>query len=212
MQFNQYKKRIKKYLKREAVVINPPIETSKFHYKKSRDYWLSVNRLITHKRIEMQMKAFSKLPDEKLIMVGSYEKSKHFQEYADYIKKIKPENVEILSWVDFNELVGLYANCRGFITTSQDEDFGMAPVEAMASGKPVIAPNEGGYKETVINNKTGVLIDNIDENKLINTIKQISNELKNPKNQLKYKKACINQAKNFDTEIFIKKIKQEINK
>jgi len=198
--------RIKKFLGRDAKIINPPIETSKFYYKQNGDYWLSVNRLFAAKRVEMQVKAFEKLPDEKLIIVGSYEQSRHFKQYADYIKKIKPKNVEIKSWVSVEELRELYANCKGFITTAMDEDFGMTPLEAMASGKPVIAANEGGYKETVIEGKTGILIDNIDENKLAQAIKKIG------KNPQKYKSACINQAKNFDTKIFIKKIKEEIEK
>jgi len=196
--------RVKKYLGRDSIVINPPIETSKFYYKKNGDYWLSVNRLITHKRIDMQLKAFEKLPDEKLIIVGSYEKSGHFQAYANYCKKIKPKNVEIISWVDDKQLVELYANCKGFITTSKEEDFGMTPVEAMASGKPVIAPNEGGYEETIIDGVTGKLIDNINVDKLVDAIKEIG---RNPK---KYKNACLKQAKKFDTNIFIKKIKEQI--
>ena len=152
------------------------------------------------------MKAFQKLPKEKLIVVGSYEQSRHFKAYANYIKKVKPKNVQLLHWVDFNTLVDLYANCKGFITTSKDEDFGMTPVEAMASGKPVIAPNEGGYKETVVDGITGKLINNITVDKLVQAIKEIG---KNPK---KYKNACLNQAKKFDTSIFIKKIKEEIEK
>jgi glycosyltransferase involved in cell wall biosynthesis len=196
--------RVKKYLGRDSVVINPPIETSKFHYKRNGDYWLSVNRLITHKRIDMQMKAFEKLPHEKLVIVGSYEKSKHFHAYVNYCKKIKPRNVEIVSWVDDKKLVELYSNCKGFITTSKEEDFGMAPVEAMASGKPVIAPNEGGYKETVIDGVTGKLIDNIDVNKLADAIKELG------KSPWKYKSACLKQARKFDTKIFIKKIKEVI--
>jgi len=74
----------------------------------------------------------------------------------------------------------------------------------MASGKPVIAGNEGGYKETVINNKTGKLINNINVDKLAKAIEKIG---KNPE---KYKKGCIKQAKKFDTKIFIKKIKGEL--
>lgn len=201
-------KRVKKYLQREAVVIHPPIETSEYYHRAAGDYWLSVNRLFYHKRINMQLKAFAKMPDEKLTLVGSYEKARHFQAYAEYCKKIKPENVEILSWVDREKLIELYANCKGLITTSQDEDFGMTPVEAMASGKPVIAPNEGGYKETIISGKTGILIDNIDEHKLIETIKKIGNETN--KNPEVFRNNCQKQAKKFDTSIFIEKIKKQI--
>lgn len=197
--------RVKKYLKTESEIIYPPIETSKYYYQKNGDYWLSVNRLITHKRVDIQMKAFSKIQNEKLIIVGSYEQSRHFKAYASYIEKIKPNNVEILNWVDNKKLLELYANCKGFITTAKDEDFGLTPLEAMASGKPVIASNEGGYKETIINGTTGKLIDDINSDKLILAIKEIG---KNPE---KYKKACEQQAKKFDTKIFIEKIKKAIN-
>lgn len=200
------KRRVKKYLQRDAVVINPPIETSKYYYKKPGDYWFSVNRLLSHKKVDIQIKAFQKLPNERLIIVGSYEQSRHFKQYANYVKSIKPKNVEIISWVDFDKLVDLYANCKGFIATSKDEDFGMTVCEAMASGKPVIVPNEGGYKETVINGMTGKLINNISPNNLIKVIKEIA---KNPE---KYKNACSKQAKKFDTEVFIKKIKEQIEK
>jgi glycosyltransferase involved in cell wall biosynthesis len=164
-----------------------------------------VNRLTRAKRIEIQMKAFSKLPDEKLIIVGSYERgSRPFESYKRFIEKIKPENVEIMSWVDYKTLRELHANSKGFITTSMDEDFGMTPIEAMASGKAVIAPNAGGYKESVINGKTGVLIDDINTDKLVEAIKEVR---KNPK---KYKSACIRQAKKFDTKEFMRKIKEQI--
>jgi glycosyltransferase involved in cell wall biosynthesis len=196
--------RIAKYLNREATVINPPIETKRYYYKKNGDYWLSVNRLFLHKRVEIQIKAFKKLPDEKLIIVGSYEKAAHSLSYANHIRKIMPDNVEIRSWVDRKELAELYSSCKGFITTSKDEDFGMTPVEAMASGKPVIAPNEGGYRETVVDGVTGKLIDDIDEHKLAEAIRELG---KNPQN---YKDACMAQAERFDTGVFIKKIKEEI--
>lgn len=202
------KNRIKEYLKRDAQVIYPPIETSKFHYIDAQtnqdSYWLSINRLIDHKRIDLQLKSFSMLPDEKLIIVGSYEKSNHFQKYANYCKKIKPDNVEIKSWVSEEEKIDLLSNCKGFITTSKNEDFGMNVVEAMASGKPVIAPAEGGYLETVINGVTGVLIDDIDEFKLVAAIKSLSPDIKRSKDD------CIKQAKRFDETIFIDNIVKQI--
>ena len=191
--------RIKIFLKLNSTIIYPLIETSKFKYKKSGNYWLSVNRLINHKRVELQLKAFEKLPDEKLIIVGSYEKSSHSEKYVQYINKLKPKNVKIKSFVSNKELIDLYANCKATLTTSLDEDFGRLPVESMASGKPVIAPNEGGYKETITQGKTGILIDDINPEKIIEAIKIIS---KNPE---KYKKECEKQSKKFDEDNFFKK-------
>ncbi len=199
------KKRLNHFLHRDAEVIYPPIYTKKFHYKKNGNFWLSVNRLLNNKQVDMQIEAFKKLPDEKLIIVGSYETgAAHFRKYVNHINKIKPSNVEILHWIDFKKLVELYSNCKGFITTAKDEDFGMTAVEAMASGKPVIAPNEGGYKESIIDGKTGILIQNIDADRLAEAIEKIG---KNPK---KFKNACLRQAKKFDTKEFIKKIKEVI--
>ena len=101
--------------------------------------------------------------------------------------------------IDEKELIEMYSNCKGFITTAFYEDFGLTPLEAMASGKPVIAPNEGGYKETIIDGITGKLIDDINPDKLAKAIQEMNNELK--KNPLKYKNPCIKQAKKFDTKI-----------
>jgi len=201
---NNTSSRLKRYLGREGEVIYPPIETSRFSYRKNGDYWLSVNRLISHKRVDMQMKAFAKMPDEKLIVVGCYEQSRHFQDHARYIEGLRPPNVEIINWVPQKELLRLYSECKGFITTSKDEDFGMTPVEAMASGKPVIAPNEGGYKETVLDGVTGQLIDDIDSDKLSRAVAEIG---VNPED---YKERCLKRASEFDTSKFIRKIKQLI--
>jgi len=205
---NNTKERIKKFLGKDATVISPPIETTKFRFEKSGGYWLSVNRLITHKRINLQLEAFANLPKEKLIIVGCYEKSRHFEKYAEYCKKIKPDNVEIKSWVSREGLIDLYAGCKGFITTSHDEDFGMNVVEAMASGKPVIAPNEGGYKETIIDGRTGILIDDINSNKLTKAVIELGEKIDNDSGSLK--KYCQQQAVNFETKVFIGKIKKII--
>jgi glycosyltransferase involved in cell wall biosynthesis len=203
--------RLKKYYNKQAIIINPPIETKDYYYNKPKNYWLSVNRLLDHKRIHLQLKAFSKLPNENLIIIGSYEKgANQFERYKKYLEKIKPKNVEIKHWVDYKDLIKLYSNCKGLIATASDEDFGMAPIEAMASGKPVIATDEGGFKESIIHNKTGFLIDNINKDRLINTIQKLSKELNLEKNQIKYKKTCQKQAKKFDTYAFIKKIKKQI--
>jgi len=198
------KNRISKYLARGAAVIYPPIQTDKFYYQKNGDFWLSVNRLISHKRVIMQLEAFQQLPNEKLIIVGSYEKSKHFQGYAKLVFREKPKNVEILSWVDQQKLIELYANCKGFIATSLDEDFGLNVIEAMAAGKPVIAPNEGGYKETIIDGGTGKLINEINVDQLAAAIKEVS------QNPAQFTTACQKQAQKFGIKKFIEAIKTQI--
>ncbi len=205
------KERVKKYLHRESNIVYPPTQTKKFYFNKTGDYWLSVNRLVQYKRVDMQMEVFAKLPDEKLILIGPYEKSKTSLAYTNLIKKIKPNNVVLIDQANsFEDLREYYANCKGFITTCHLEDYGMTAVEAMASGKVVIAPNEGGYRETVINNQTGCLIDNINTEKLIQAVTDISVDLKS--NPEKYKNACLEHVRQFDVEEYIKKIKIEIDK
>jgi len=194
------KNRIKKYYKRDAEIIYPPTDTEKHSYKENGNFWLSVNRLAKQKRIELQLEAFKKLPEEKLIIVGSYEKgATQFENYKKYLESIKPGNVEIKNWVEKEELNDLYSRCRGFITTAMDEDFGMTAVEAMASGKPIIAPNEGGYRESV-SEETGILIDNIDEGKIAEAIKEIGKSLES------FKQPCLKNAREFSTEMFVQKI------
>ena len=201
------RKRILKYYHKDAIVIHPPIYTKNYFSHSTKNYWLSVNRILHTKRIDMQMKAFAQLPQERLIIVGSYEKGvQPFEEYKNYIKSIKPKNVIIQSWVNAAQLKKRYAECKGFITTARDEDFGMAPVEAMASGKPVIAADEGGYKETIIHGETGVLIPNITPKKLAQCVNELSQQLK--KHPHRYEHACRQRATSFDTKRFIQHIKR----
>lgn len=198
-------RRIKKFYNQTAAIIYPPVATIEYQNTKNGDYWLAVNRLVTHKRIDLQMNAFRSLPTEKLIVVGSYEKGvAQFESYKNYIEKIKPSNVSIIHWVADKELKKLYTGCKGFITTAKDEDFGLTVVEAMAAGKPVIAPNEGGYQETV-SDSTGILIDDITSEKLIIAIQKLHIFLKENPNH--YQVACLKKAREFDTLIFISKIK-----
>ena len=199
-------RRVQQFFHETVSVIYPPTDTTAFRYEKNGDFWLSVNRLIDHKRIEMQLSAFQKLPQEKLVIVGSYEQSKHFKRYAKRMIETAPKNVTIKSWITAGELRKLYATCKGFITTSLDEDYGMNVVEAMASGKPVIAPNEGGYKETMINGETGMLIDDLTPEKLALAIEGLKRD------PAAYKERCQKRAHAFDTSVFMDAIHTQIQK
>lgn len=170
-----------------------------FKFEQFGDFYLAVSRLNPEKRISLIAKAFTKLPQKKLIIVGSGpEKNK--------ILKIINNNKNIQLLVDVNEeeLANLYSNCLAVIYMPIDEDFGLVPLEGMASGKVCIAADEGGCKETVIDGKTGFLIKATEKN-IINIINDFNiNQAK------KMKSDCINQAKRFSIEKCIREWKKEL--
>ena len=197
------KARVKKYYERDAEVVHPPVNISKHSFKEIGDFWLSVNRIYPEKRIEFQLDIFKQLPNEKLKIVGGLGAGDHAVQYAKTLETTQ-KNVEFLGEISEPELNDLYSRCKGLIATAIDEDFGMTPIEAMASGKVVLATNEGGYRETVKQNSTGWLLP-VDANEFAKLVSQLD------KNTLESKKQdCINRAKEFDEKIFIDKIKNII--
>ncbi|MCP1715131.1 glycosyltransferase involved in cell wall biosynthesis [Methanocalculus alkaliphilus] len=198
------RKRIQQYYHRDAQVIYPPVDTSRYHCKEYGDFWLSVNRFYPEKRIDLQIEAFRSLPDKRIIIVGGYsEGDRHAGMYAEKLMKDLPPNVEILGEVTEEKLLDLYGRCRGLVCTALDEDFGLTPVEAMASGKPVVAVNEGGFRETVTP-ETGVLV-SADAREIAEAVRQVSSEPE------RYREACVKRAKEFDTIVFSEKIQRVIN-
>ena len=195
--------RIHNYLLRDSSIIYPPIDISNYRFKCFGDFWLSVNRLYPEKRLELQIEAFRQMPEEELIIVGGYAKGDHASKYAERIRHNLPENVALRGEVTDEDLRDLYAQCRGYITTALDEDFGMTPIEAMAAGKPVIAVKEGGYLESMTDGVTGMLIE-ADVESIIKAVGIISKEPEG------YKDACQERAKMFDKSIFIKRMKDVI--
>lgn len=194
-------RRILEFHGRQSEIIYPPVDTSRFKFVEYGDFWLSVNRIYPEKRIDLQFDVFRELPEEKLVIVGGYTKGDHSANYYHKLVKNIPDNVEIRGAISEDELIDLYARCKGLICTAKDEDFGLTPVEAMASGKPVVAVNEGGFRETVVNGKTGLLV-GANRNELVRAMTQIS---KNPES---YKEACIKRAEEFDTFVFLEKIRK----
>jgi glycosyltransferase involved in cell wall biosynthesis len=194
--------RIKKAYERNAEVIFPPVDTSRFHTTGYGDFWLSVNRIYPEKRIELQIEAFRNMPEEKLIIIGGYAAGDHATGYFKRLEHLLPPNVTMAGEVTEQKLVDLYATCKGLICTAMDEDFGLTPLEAMASGKPVVAVDEGGFRET-ITPQTGFLTES-SQDKIINAIKIVN---KDPES---YKEACIARAREFDLLQFTGKIKKAV--
>ncbi|MEI6104830.1 MAG: glycosyltransferase [Methanothrix sp.] len=196
-------RRIKDFHSRSSEIIYPPVDTNRFQFKEYGDFWLSVNRIYPEKRIDLQFEVFRMLPEERLVVVGGYAEGDHSAKYYEKLVKNIPGNVDMRGEVSEEVLMELYEKCKGLICTAQDEDFGLTPLEAMASGKPVVAVNEGGFKETVVQGRTGLLVE-AKRDELVRAIKEIS---KDPE---QYKEACKKRAADFDTSIFLEKMKKAI--
>ena len=134
--------RIRQYYQRTADVIYPPVSVDQFSVSEVDDgYYLIVSALVPYKRVDLAVEAF-KRSGERLLIVGTGPESGRLQSLAS-------RNIEFLGWQPDTELAGLYARCRALIFPGI-EDFGIVPLEAMASGKPVVAFGQGGALETVV--------------------------------------------------------------
>ncbi len=134
-------KRIKKYWGLNSEVINPPVDVKRFKYNQSRDnFYLSVNRLVPNKRIDLLIHAFNNLGLPLIIIGNGSEMAK--------LRKISKSNISFLGNRSDLEVAEYMSRCRGFVYAGL-EDFGIAPIEAMASGAPVIAYGRGGILDTV---------------------------------------------------------------
>ena len=143
-------KRIKKYYNKESKVIYPPVETEKFKISSEIDkYFLVISRLRPYKKVELVMQAFYKLGIPlKIIGVGSEKQDR------ERVKKFLKPNIELLGYVSEEDKIKYLSHCQALVHP-QEEDFGITAVEAMASGRPVIAYKSGGALETVIEGETG---------------------------------------------------------
>ncbi len=142
-------KRIKRYYQRDAHIIYPPVETDRFQPASScDDYFLCVSRLIPYKRIDLAVQAATRL-DVPLKVAG-------MGRALDDLKAKAGPTVEFLGYVPNEDLNDLLARCKAFVFPGL-EDFGIAPVQAMAAGRPVIAFGAGGALDTVLPGETGEL-------------------------------------------------------
>jgi glycosyltransferase involved in cell wall biosynthesis len=141
-------KRIAKVYRRESTIIYPPVETSRFTpTPQPEEYYFFVGRLVPYRRLDVLIEAFNEL-GRPLVIAGSGRDRARLEALAK-------DNVTFLGYVPDEELPRWLANCRAFVWPGE-EDFGIAPVQAMAAGRPVIAYGAGGALDTVVPG-TGVL-------------------------------------------------------
>ena len=142
--------RIERYYRRESDVVHPPVTTECFSIAprdELGDYYLMVGELVAYKRPDLAIETFNAL-GKKLIVIGG-------GQMLDRLRKIAGPTVTLLGPQPFEVLQHHYARCRALIFPGE-EDFGIVPLEAMASGRPVIAYGCGGATETVVDGLTGV--------------------------------------------------------
>lgn len=197
------KRRVWKFYRKEAEVVYPPVEVERYIRSsmnvKKENYFLIVSRLVGAKGLVEAAQAATKL-GFKLKIVGE---AVGFSQIESKLRKVG--GVELTGRVDDDELAGLYARAKGFIALARDEDFGITPVEAMASGTPVIAFNGGGFRESVIDGVTGILIDDTDEKSIEKAMRRFE--------KIKWNKSVLHkQASMFSREEFEKKIKKVVAK
>ena len=184
--------RILKYYGRSSDVLYPPVDTKRFVVSPNprADYYLVVGRLIPYKRVDLAVQACTKLGlPLKIVGAGPDQ---------DRLKQMAGPTVEFLGRRSDEDVTELLTHCKAFFFPGE-EDFGIAPVEAMASGRPVIALKAGGAIETVIEGKTGVFFDSPNVESVIGAIERLDTLVLDP--------SCIrSHAELFDTSAFHRRL------
>ncbi|MDP9811579.1 glycosyltransferase involved in cell wall biosynthesis [Rhizobium tibeticum] len=186
--------RIRRYYRRDASVIHPPVDTAAFapvSRSEVGDYYLMVGELVSYKRPDLTVEAFNRMK-AKLVIIGG-------GEMLERLRRIAGPTVTILGSQPFDVLKHHYARCKALVFPGE-EDFGIVPVEAMASGRPVIAFGRGGATETVVANKTGVFFANQTVEELIDAVERIERLDFNPAD-------AVSRAADFRRDVFISRFR-----
>ncbi len=188
-------KRIKKYYRRESIVINPPVNVDNFYISpKKEDYYLMVGRLITYKRFDIVVEAFNRLKLPLKVIGRGPEYNK--------LRRMAKKNIEFTGRLSEEDLAKAYSRAKAFIFP-QEEDFGIVAIEALASGVPIIAFRGGDIVEHVKESHQGVFFDEQTPEALCKVLKNFDSNKYDPK---KIRETALK----FDREIFKRKIKDYI--
>lgn len=186
----EIRQRIANYYRRDAVIIHPPVDTERFEPSEmTEDYYLFVGRLVPYRRIDVLIEAFNRM-GKPLFIAGSGRDRPRLEAMAK-------SNVKFLGYVPDSDLPDLLSRCRAFMWPG-DEDFGIGPIQAMAAGRPVIAFNAGGARETVVPG-TGVLFDAQTARAIIEAVEEFEPDALSPS-------FVRSHAEQFDASVFRRKI------
>lgn len=189
--------RIAKYYRRDAVVIPPPVEASRFIFDPAlqpEDYFLIVSRFMPYKRIDLAISACNKL-QLPLVIIGSGRDESRLKEMAG-------PTIHFLGGLSDAEVLGYYARCRALLLPGE-EDFGITPLEAQASGRPVIAYRAGGALASIIDGVTGAFFHEQSVESIAEVLSSFDERLYDPQ-------TIRNHALEFDKPRFHRRILQFI--
>lgn len=189
--------RIRSYYRRESEVIHPPVDVDRFQPTRSapEDFYLVVSRFVSYKRIDLAIQAANRL-GRRLVVVGDGPNRRRLEALAG-------PTVEFLGLRSDAEVADLYARCRAFLFPAW-EDFGIAPVEAQAAGRPVIAFGRGGALDTVIDGVTGIFFDEQTVESLIEAMERAERMEFDPG-------ACRANAEGFDAQEFRRRFQSAVD-
>ena len=189
--------RIWRYYRRPATVIHPPVDTGYFTPGEGNgDFFLVVSRLTAYKRVDLAVKAFSQL-GLPLLVIGDGPERRRLQSRAG-------ENIKFLGAVPRSQVRDHMRNCRGLIYPGK-EDFGITPVEAQATGRPVVAYGAGGALESVVDGVTGVLFEEQSVEAICEAVTTCA--------ELSFDRDTIRQhAEQFDRDLFCRKMIRFVQK
>jgi glycosyltransferase involved in cell wall biosynthesis len=198
----EIKGRIKKFYRRDALVIYPPVAVpnvvANSFQLKTNSYYVTGGRLAASKGIDVIIKAFNE-NGKPLKIFG-----KGFAGIEDALRKLSRKNIEFVGEVSDEQKFELLANAKAFVFASYDEDFGITPVEAMGVGTPVIAYASGGVKETVIEGKTGVFYNE-------NTPESLNGAILKFEKMTLNQNDCVERAEKFSQKEFDRKIREVVD-
>ena len=195
---NFVKKRLARYYHRDAVVIPPPVDVNQFKPgNKIDDFYLMVGELVRYKKTDIAIKAFNEM-DKKLIIIGDGEQMSE-------LKSLAKSNIVLKGHQPFAEVKAHFASCKALIFPGI-EDFGIVPVEAMASGRPVIAFAKGGVMDTIREGVSGVFFQEQTPDSLIKAVERFEQGI----DSFNTKQIRLH-AEQFSKEVFKKNIQKFIN-
>lgn len=199
------KRRLWKYLKRDSVVLYPPVETNKYRNREPEDFILFLSRLEPEKRVELAIRACMRA-GKKIVVAGT-------GTLETRLRKKYP-NVEFTGFVDEKTKIDLLSRCKAVVFPAISEDFGIVPIEALASGKPVIVC-DGGFppvllrktglidKDGVIGVYTGGIVSPAEEQYLARSVELVDRYEWDPEK-------LMDVARQFDYSVFKSKLHEQI--